>query len=254
MSTNTSTVGDVQLVQLDEPNGFGLNLDGNDGVQAAIDSTDGWTGGTPDWSSIGGTGHLSVIPSYNPEADPGWLRQRDAQREAARQSVPSTGGAATGRMPSPSSMLGTVGVPTADALPWMPSVLTGLESLALKALGVMELASELSGDTPQQQVFRHYTNDANPSDFANGLNPNSYATTTDGPVMTAQQAQSSLSLQNLPTAYYNVTIYSGVTQVNGPFTVNSAYGQPGGGVEFIFPEGTPPGSVIGPYPLLPGGR
>lgn len=130
----------------------------------------------------------------------------------------------------------------------------GLDSLLLNLAVVAGIVAQIGGDTPQQQVFRHYTNDANPADFANGLNPNSFATTADGPAMAAQQAQSSLSLENLPTVYYNVTIEAGAVPVDGSTTVDPIYDpfQPGGGTEFMFPEGTPPGSVTGPYPL-PGG-
>lgn len=114
----------------------------------------------------------------------------------------------------------------------------------------------ISGDTPRQQYFRHYTNDTNPADFAHGLNPKSWATTGYGPPMTAKQAQSLLSLTQTPTVYYNVTIEAGVTPVNGPTTVEPIFEpmfQPGGGQQYQFPEGTPPGSVTGPYPLPGGG-
>lgn len=39
------------------------------------------------------------------------------------------------------------------------------------------------------------------------------------------------------------------TLVVGPEIVAPHYGQPGGGIEYTFPQGTPPGSVAGPNPI-----
>ena len=53
---------------------------------------------------------------------------------------------------------------------------------------------------------------------------------------------------SVPNAYYNVTVAPNVPVV-GPSTVAPANGQPGGGVEYVFPKGTPPGSVGPPNPI-----
>lgn len=192
--------------------------------------------GTPDWSTLG--------PVNSPRG-PNLV-------EIPRAAAPTGGGPTVGANRNPSSIGVTVGAAT-DALPWVPELASGLESLALKALGVAGLALSLSRDTPNQRYFRHYTSDTNPGDFARGLNAGSYATTGYGPVMTPKQAQMSLSLKVTPTVYYDVTIYSGDIPIEGPSPVSARFGQPGGGTEFIFPQGTPPGSVTGPFPLPGGG-
>lgn len=109
----------------------------------------------------------------------------------------------------------------------------------------------LSGDTPQYQYYRHYGYSDQAPLFAGGLNPGSFATSADGPPMTGVQAQQNLALpRGTPNAYYNVTVspYENVPVI-GPMVVQPANEQPGGGVEYQFPAGTPPGSVKGPYPI-----
>lgn len=55
-----------------------------------------------------------------------------------------------------------------------------------------------------------------------------------------------------------VNLYNGSTEFSvpliDPMPVQPTVVPPrtGGGIEFIFPNGTPPGSVSGPYPLPPG--
>jgi hypothetical protein len=107
----------------------------------------------------------------------------------------------------------------------------------------------------QLQVYVHYTDDANPADFEFGLKPYSFATTASGSVMDAQTAQATLALRTTPTVYYEVDV-TPATPVFGPTMVFPMYGQPGGGIQYFFPSGSPPGSVYGPFslPLSPPGH
>ncbi len=71
--------------------------------------------------------------------------------------------------------------------------------------------------------------------------------------MTGTQAQQALSLDQSrppPDAYYVVTV-GGETAVVGPGPVAPLPDHPGtgGGIEYTFPTGTPPGSVSGPFPI-----
>lgn len=78
-----------------------------------------------------------------------------------------------------------------------------------------------------------------------------FATTASGPPLTGAQAQSLLALPQrvtLPNAYYDVTVGPEVSVI-GPNLVAPDNGQPGGGVEYRFPNGTPPGSVGPPRPI-----
>jgi len=120
--------------------------------------------------------------------------------------------------------------------------------------GVLFLPFLLSGDTPQN-IYYHYGYAADASRFSNGMSPGSFATITW--TYTGEEARRSLSLPSfyrdgsprpLPDAYYRVTVSSGIPVI-GPTPVAPHYGQPGGGLEVTFPQGTPPGSVAGPYPV-----
>src|SRR5436190_6198206 len=94
---------------------------------------------------------------------------------------------------------------------------------------------------------------ADAANFAGGLRPGSFATTASGTPMTGQQAQALLALPpraTVPDAYYPVSV-DVLHPVEGPNPVTPANGQPGGGVEYEFPEGTPPGSVGPPVPIPP---
>lgn len=72
--------------------------------------------------------------------------------------------------------------------------------------------------------------------------------------MTGLQAQQVLALprEDPPDAYYDVRVRRSVPVI-GPRPVAPTTVPPrtGGGIEFIFPAGTPPGSVSGPRLLPP---
>jgi hypothetical protein len=108
----------------------------------------------------------------------------------------------------------------------------------------------LSGDTPCDRMFIHYGYASDVSKFAGGLNPNAYA--TQGPIMTGLEAQQLLALPHElpPNSYYRVVVPNDVAAI-GPLPVQPTTVplRTGGGIEFKFPNGTPPGSVAGPYPL-----
>jgi len=141
-------------------------------------------------------------------------------------------------------------------VPGSEGILAAIGEIATKASAWLSVLS-LSGDTVQQDYYRHYGYAADAPNFAKGLLPGSFATTANGPPLTGLQAQQQLALparSGLPNAYYNVTVPRGLVPVEGPTPVepepdyNNA---PGGGIQYRFPEGTPPGSVTGPYPLPP---
>jgi len=112
------------------------------------------------------------------------------------------------------------------------------------------LGSLLGGSTPQPLRFRHYGFSKDAGSFAGGLRPGSFATTAAGPPMTGIQAQALLALPHAqpPNAYYNVTVQIHIPVI-GPNPVDPQFGQPGGGVQYQFPRGTPPGSVGPPNPI-----
>jgi len=70
--------------------------------------------------------------------------------------------------------------------------------------------------------------------------------------MTGATAQQKLALPHdpVPNAYYKVQVGPNV-KVNGPGPVQPTQApiRPGGGIEYTFPNGTPPGSVTGPFPI-----
>jgi RHS repeat-associated protein len=109
----------------------------------------------------------------------------------------------------------------------------------------------LHDSVAEPRIFRHYGYAADAPKFAGGLYPGSFATTANGPPLTGEQAQRLLALPpraSVPDSYYTVTVGPN-TPVLGPSTVQPAYGQPGGGIEYTFPEGTVRGSVTGPTPI-----
>lgn len=101
-------------------------------------------------------------------------------------------------------------------------------------------------------LFRHYGYAEDAEKFVNGLRPGAFATRAIGRPMSGRTARANLALPSdgrpLPNAYYKVRIDESV-EFTGSGTVQPAFGQPGGGVEFRFPNGTPPGSVTGPFPI-----
>jgi hypothetical protein len=102
--------------------------------------------------------------------------------------------------------------------------------------------------------YRHYGYEADSAKFLKGLNPGSYATTAEGAVMSGSTAQQVLALPHElpPDVYYEVIVPNSVPVI-GPRPVERTDVPPrtGGGVEYIFPQGTPPWSVRGPFPLPP---
>ena len=65
---------------------------------------------------------------------------------------------------------------------------------------------------------------------------------------TTAKKKLSLPHQHPPDSYYEIKINDN-DPVVGPNPVKPEFGQPGGGIEFIFPNGTPPGPVTGPFPI-----
>ncbi|MGH8321664.1 MAG: PKD domain-containing protein [Gammaproteobacteria bacterium] len=103
--------------QVSNPYGNGNPWNNNGDLNGLLPSSAGcgtacgadWVTGTPDWSSMGGSGPLTTIPSFNPEADPPGIANKDAKIRAATQSMPHSPGAATGPMRPTTPMLGTLG-------------------------------------------------------------------------------------------------------------------------------------------------
>jgi len=103
------------------------------------------------------------------------------------------------------------------------------------------------------QTFRHYGYAKDASKFEGGLRPGTFATHARGHPMHGTTAQQKLALPHKasPDAYYKVRVGSDVP-IRGPGAVQSTQTpiRPGGGIEYVFPGGTPPGSVEGPF-LIP---
>jgi RHS repeat-associated protein len=118
---------------------------------------------------------------------------------------------------------------------------------------IIGLTSLLGGSTPQPKQYRHYGFAKDAPSFAGGLRPGAFATTAEGPPMTGLEAQALLALPHSqpPDAYYDVTVQIHIPQI-GPDKVEPTTSppRPGGGVQYQFPEGTPPGSV-GPPNRIP---
>lgn len=102
------------------------------------------------------------------------------------------------------------------------------------------------------QTFRHYGYAEDAAKFEGGLRPGGFATHNRGRPMHGQTAQDRLALPHEapPNAYYKVRV-GPETPVTGPGPVSSTTVPPrgGGGIEYTFPRGTPPGSVEGPFPI-----
>ncbi|MHB9054463.1 MAG: RHS repeat-associated core domain-containing protein [Thermoleophilia bacterium] len=115
-----------------------------------------------------------------------------------------------------------------------------------------EDAKLLGSAAKRVKSYRHYGYAEDAADFAQGLRPGTYATHARGRPMSGTSAQQRLALphETPPNAYYKVTV-GPETPVYGPRRVPSSTLPPrsGGGFEYTFPEGTPPGSVTGPFPI-----
>ncbi len=107
------------------------------------------------------------------------------------------------------------------------------------------IALTLTGDRGQLVTYYHYSSSP-PASFANGLYPDSSATTIPG--LNAYEASAGLGIP-LPLFEYPVRVNPTVTPVlPQPLVPANKYGF-GGLPEVIFPEGTLPGSVGIPIPV-----
>jgi RHS repeat-associated protein len=142
-------------------------------------------------------------------------------------------------------IVGTVGTAVAGG-----AALRGVGAAGEVGAEAGEFVGPTTSVTTSESVFYHYGFAADESNFANGLLPGSYATTTGD--LTGSGAKSSLSLPhaNAPDSVYQVTPGVG-TPINGPDTVAPQFGQPGGGQEVTFPQGTGPGTVGPATPIQP---
>ena len=100
------------------------------------------------------------------------------------------------------------------------------------------------------RTFRHYGYAKDAEKFKKGLDVKSHATHARGRPMKGTTAQEKLDLRHSkpPDAYYKVKVGS-ETPMENRSPVPSKYGHKGGGEQYYFPEGTPPGSVTGPFPI-----
>ena len=103
------------------------------------------------------------------------------------------------------------------------------------------------------EEFIHYGYAQHATAWRGGARPGTYAGSFFGrpEASTGAQAQNIFNLprwRQPPDAYYLIRPPKG-TPIQGPARVMPAYGRdvPGLRPEFIFPEGTPPGSVSGPF-------
>ena len=126
---------------------------------------------------------------------------RDALKNMPQRSV-------MGRMLNGRPMLGTMGTANTGVLPWAPALASGLENLALKALGIAGLALSLSGDTPQQQYLNHYTTAQGylgiMRDQQIQLGPDLNIYVTPDMYSTGAQAQQALQLRIKPIGYFSI--------------------------------------------------
>jgi RHS repeat-associated protein len=142
-----------------------------------------------------------------------------------------------------------VAIPGPAGIPLPPLPLPTTSGSNALARWLADLFSD-DGDA-NVAVYVHYGYAADSPYFCDGLYPGSYATqgTT---ILTGEQAQQLLALPHdiPPDSFYLVTVPT-TLPVQGPSTVQPTDVPPrtGGGTEVQFPEGTPPGSVSGPYPL-----
>ena len=107
-------------------------------------------------------------------------------------------------------------------------------------------------------IFRHYGYAEDAASFANGLNPGGYATSARGRPMSGRRAQQKLALphEQPPDCYFRIVADPTTIRILGPRHVRRSKIplRLGGGIEYVFPEGTPPGSVSGPFAIPLGKR
>ena len=97
-------------------------------------------------------------------------------------------------------------------------------------------------------TFKHFGYAEDAARFANGLREGSFATNRATAIKSGAEAVEKLALPSRsapPNATYRVTP-EWWRYVKGPTRVAPANGQPGGGWEYFFPQGTGPGTVRGP--------
>lgn len=95
----------------------------------------------------------------------------------------------------------------------------------------------------------HYGYAEDATSFGKGLNEGAYATSAIGRPMKGSTAYQRLGLTHhskSPDAYYKIKVDLNVTPLQGPFPAKNAINPKS---EFIFPKGTPPGSVTGPFKI-----
>lgn len=105
-----------------------------------------------------------------------------------------------------------------------------------------------------KRLFRHYGYAKDAAKFEKGLKPGAFGTHARGRPMSGKTAQDKLALphETPPDSYYKVSVGDDVP-VTGPSKVTATDVPPrsGGGSEYQFPQGTPPGSVEGPFGVKP---
>jgi hypothetical protein len=106
--------------------------------------------------------------------------------------------------------------------------------------------------TQAGEEFVHYGYAEHAAGWQGGARPGTYAGTIEA--STGAEAQNIYNLprwRSPPDSVYIIRPPAG-TPVQGPGRVMPAYGKNTSGLsEFIFPTGTPPGSVSGPFPIPP---
>jgi RHS repeat-associated protein len=102
--------------------------------------------------------------------------------------------------------------------------------------------------TAEGEQFFHYGYSEQAASFETGIRPGGFA--TNAADLSGAEAQSRLALPhaNAPNAVYTVSPEPG-TWIDVNPVVKPAFGQPGGGAEVTFPNGTGPGTVSDPSPI-----
>lgn len=109
-------------------------------------------------------------------------------------------------------------------------------------------AFRLYRQTEPGERFYHYSWAHHSVHFQDGLRPGSYVTHVQG--LTAIEARQGLALPHSepPDAVYVVTPSPG-TWIGVGARIEARFDQPGGMTEYVFPEGTGPGTVSAPESL-----
>jgi RHS repeat-associated protein len=136
------------------------------------------------------------------------------------------------------------------------AVIGGVSAGVFKGVQSWRAARTALHYTQEGDEFIHYGFARHAESFKGGIRPGGFATPSEGTIMTASTAQQRLALPRsaLPDAYYIVRPAPG-TPTQGPRRVLPLFKLEGWrpifriglGEEVVFPEGTHPGSVSGPY-------